>query len=47
MSDEEYVEAKAKELEEKIEELGPQSVAAFVAEPVVGAVSAQKLSMSC
>jgi adenosylmethionine-8-amino-7-oxononanoate aminotransferase len=35
---EEYVEQLAQELEDKILEIGPQAVAGFVAEPVVGAV---------
>jgi adenosylmethionine-8-amino-7-oxononanoate aminotransferase len=36
---EEYVEVLAKELDDKFQEMGPETVIAFVAEPVVGAVS--------
>jgi E3 ubiquitin-protein ligase TRIP12 len=39
MTQEEYIEQLAQELEDKILEMGPQNVAGFVAEPVVGAVS--------
>ena len=35
---EEYVEQLANELDQKFQELGPETVCAFVAEPVVGAV---------
>lgn len=35
----EYVEQLADELDKKFQELGPETVCAFVAEPVVGAVS--------
>lgn len=35
---EEYVEQLAKELDEKFQQVGPETVCAFVAEPVVGAV---------
>ena len=38
-SEEEYGRRVAYELEEKIEELGPETVAAFIAEPVVGATA--------
>jgi len=38
-SEEEYGRRVADELEEKIEELGPETVAAFIAEPVVGATA--------
>lgn len=38
-SDEEYVKDKADELERMFQEVGPDQVAAFIAEPVVGAVS--------
>jgi len=38
-SEEEYVQRLAKELEDKILELGPETVAAFVAETVVGATT--------
>jgi len=38
-SDGNYVERLAKELDDEFESVGPQNVAAFVAEPVVGAVS--------
>lgn len=36
---EEYVEQLANELDQKFQEIGPETVCAFVAEPVVGAVS--------
>lgn len=36
-SDADFVERKARELEDKFQELGPGSVIAFIAEPVVGA----------
>lgn len=39
MSDDDYVKDKAKELEEVFQRLGPGNVAAFYAEPIVGAVS--------
>lgn len=35
----EYVTRLKDELEEKVKELGPKNVAAFICEPVVGAVS--------
>jgi adenosylmethionine-8-amino-7-oxononanoate aminotransferase len=38
-SDKAYIKRKAKELEQKIVELGPETVAAYAMEPVVGAVS--------
>lgn len=38
-SDEEYVARLAKELDDEFQRVGPESVCAFVAEPVVGAVS--------
>lgn len=38
-TDEEYVQQLADELDRKFQELGPDTVCAFVAEPVVGAVS--------
>lgn len=38
-SDEQYVHEKAKELDDEFQRLGPKKVIAFVAEPVVGAVS--------
>lgn len=37
-SDEEYVGRLAKELDDEFQRVGPESVCAFVAEPVVGAV---------
>jgi adenosylmethionine-8-amino-7-oxononanoate aminotransferase len=46
MTQEEYVEQLARELEDKILELGPQNVAGFVAEPVVGAVSNSETRLS-
>jgi len=39
-SDETYVERLAKELDAEFQKVGPETVCAFVAEPVVGAVSA-------
>lgn len=38
-SDEEYVQRLAKELDDEFQRVGPETVCAFVAEPVVGAVS--------
>lgn len=38
-SDQEYVARLKEELEEEFQRLGPETVCAFVAEPVVGAVS--------
>lgn len=38
-SDEEYVSRLADELDKEFQRLGPETVCAFVAEPVVGAVS--------
>lgn len=38
-SDDEYNARKAKELDDKIQALGKDTVAAFIAEPVIGAVS--------
>jgi len=38
-NEEEYVERLAKELDEEFQRVGPETVCAFVAEPVVGAVS--------
>lgn len=38
-SDEEYAERLAKELDEEFQRVGPENVCAFVAEPIVGAVS--------
>jgi adenosylmethionine-8-amino-7-oxononanoate aminotransferase len=35
----EYVDRLAKELDDEFQRLGPETVCAFVAEPVVGAVS--------
>ncbi len=43
MSDEEYVASLQKELEDKIQLLGPQNVAGFIMEPVVGAVRMESL----
>lgn len=40
---EEYVQQLAAELDHKFQDVGPETVCAFVAEPVVGAVSAQSL----
>jgi adenosylmethionine-8-amino-7-oxononanoate aminotransferase len=40
MSEAEYVEWHKKKLIQKVKELGPERVAAFIVEPVVGAVSA-------
>lgn len=40
MSEEEYVKVLADELDWKFQEMGPDTVCAFIAEPVVGAVSA-------
>lgn len=40
-----YVDRLAKELDEEFRRLGPENVCAFVAEPIVGAVST--LSQSC
>ena len=46
---EEYVQQLARELDDKFQELGPETVIAFVAEPVVGAVSLQaaKMALAC
>lgn len=44
-TDEEYVARLAKELDDEFQAVGPETVCAFVAEPVVGAVSA--LSSVC
>lgn len=41
---EEYVQVLAKELDDKFQEMGPETVIAFVAEPVVGAVSSEDTS---
>lgn len=40
-SDEDYVARLAQELDDEFQRIGPESVVAFVAEPVVGAVSTQ------
>jgi adenosylmethionine-8-amino-7-oxononanoate aminotransferase len=45
-TDAEYVQWHREELVGKIEELGPNNVAAFIMEPVVGAVSVSSCSMS-
>lgn len=39
-TNDEYVQHLKEELKEMIETLGPENVAAFIAEPIVGAVSA-------
>lgn len=43
-SDEKYVERLTKELDEEFQRVGPENVCAFVAEPIVGAVSCPKYS---
>jgi adenosylmethionine-8-amino-7-oxononanoate aminotransferase len=51
-SEEQYVERLAKELDEEFQRIGPETVCAFVAEPVVGAVCfpslpANNIEMQC
>lgn len=43
----EYVQKLAEELDRKFQELGPDTVCAFVAEPVVGAVCYAELTWIC
>jgi adenosylmethionine-8-amino-7-oxononanoate aminotransferase len=43
-TDEEYVARLAKELDDEFQKVGPETVCAFVAEPVVGAVRVARLS---
>jgi adenosylmethionine-8-amino-7-oxononanoate aminotransferase len=43
-SDAEYVKRLAQELDDEFQRQGPETVCAFVSEPIVGAVSTSKLS---